>query len=273
MDGLRQGDALACVLFNIALEKAIRDSGVTTRGTIDTRSNSVLGYADDIDIIGRTAVDTKQAFVSLERAAERMVLKVNEGKTKFMAISSSQSQRNRVGQNFSVDDYNFEVVHDFTYLGSRVNDKNEMSEEIKHRLTVANRCYYGLQKQFSSRLLSRRTKIKLYKTLVKPVLLYGSETWTLTKRDETLLECFERKVLRKIYGAVRENHGWRRRYNHELAALYNDVGIARGVKINRLRWAGHVQRQHEEMVAKRHLMSETNVDRWCGDRRQNYRSS
>jgi hypothetical protein len=64
--------------------------------------------------------------------------------------------------------------------------------------------------------MSRQTKFTIHKTLTRPVLLYGSETWVLTKREENQLLVFERKVLRTICGPKIENGVYRRRYNYEL---------------------------------------------------------
>ena len=93
---------------------------------------------------------------------------------------------------------------EFIYLGSAVTRKNDVSLEIKRRITLANRCYYGLNGQLINRDLSRTTKLILYKTLILPVLLYGAEAWTLLSTDDAAaLRVFERKVLRKIFGPVR----------------------------------------------------------------------
>jgi sorting nexin-29 len=78
--GLRQGDPLACLLFNLALEKVVRDAGIQTNGTIFYKSVQLLACADDIDIIARSTTALKEAFLSLERAAGVMGLKINEKK-------------------------------------------------------------------------------------------------------------------------------------------------------------------------------------------------
>ena len=67
-----------------------------------------------------------------------------------------------------------------------------------------------------SRLLSRATKILLYKILIRPVVTYGEETWTMTKKEEEALLIFERKIFRRIYGPENENGEWKRRTNLEL---------------------------------------------------------
>ncbi|PSN43613.1 hypothetical protein C0J52_16377 [Blattella germanica] len=91
--------------------------------------------------------------------------------------------------------------------------------------------------------------IMVYKTLIKPVLTYGSETWVLTKHDKSRLAVFERKILRKVYGPIKENGEWRLRCNREIYELYNSPDIVTDIKIGRLRWAGHIQRMKtSEMV-------------------------
>jgi hypothetical protein len=85
---LRQGDALACLLFNIALEKVIRDSGIEKRGIIYYKSVYVVAYADGLDVIGRSEKDVKEAFIKLNNEAQKMGLNINEEKTKYMEITA-----------------------------------------------------------------------------------------------------------------------------------------------------------------------------------------
>lgn len=247
--GLRQGDGLACLLFNISLERAVRDSGIRTRGTIFTKSTQILGYADDIDIIGRSTLAVKEAFVQIEAAATSLGLQVNEGKTKYMAASSASTTRD-IGTSITIGDHNFEVVQQFTYLGSRVSTDNNITEDIRARVLAANRAYFSLIKPLKSRNVSRRTKLELYKSLIIPVLTYSSETWTLSSSNEFLLAAFERKILRRIFGPVCEEGRWRSRYNAELYNLYNDNNIVQRIKLGRLRWAGHVVRMREDDPAR-----------------------
>jgi len=249
--GFRQGDALSCDFFNIALERIVQNSLANIRGTIFQKSVQLLAYADDIDIIGRTQRAVNEAFVSIESEAAKMGLAVNEAKTKCMLSSKKDSQHRRLGQNVTIGSYNFEVVRDFVYLGTAVSSRNDTSAEIKRRITLANRCFSGLRRQLSGKGLSRRTKLALYKTLIIPVLLYGAEAWTMTKTDEDALGRFERKVLRVIFGPVCINGEWRRRFNDELYGLYNDIDLAKRVRINRLRWLGHLERMDISAPARK----------------------
>jgi hypothetical protein len=87
-----------------------------------------------------------------------------------------------VGESVAIGDKHFEVVKEFVYLGSLMTPTNDVSLEIQRRIQTANSCFFGLRKHLQSSHLSRQTKFTIHKTLTRPVLLYGSETWVLTKR-------------------------------------------------------------------------------------------
>ena len=106
--------------------------------------------------------------------------------------------------------------------------------------------YYKVYILCSSRLLSKNLNIKIYKTAILPVVLYGCETWSLTLREEKRLRVFENRILRRIFRPKRDENGeWRRLHNEELHSLYRSPNIVRVIKSRRLRWAGHVARMEE----------------------------
>jgi hypothetical protein len=96
----------------------------------------------------------------------------------------------------------------------------------------------------SSSFLHKSVKIKIYRTIILPVVLYGCETWSLTLREECRLRVFENRVLRRIFGPERDvvTGEWRRLHNKELCALYSSPNIIWVIRSRRLRWAGHVAR-------------------------------
>jgi len=202
--GLRQGDALSPILFNLALEKVIRSLPARQNMEI-LEQNTILAYADDIVIIGSSRIDVETRTADLIKAAEPIGLKVNQEKTKYLVVSREE----RALDDMLVDGYVFQQVTDFKYLGTNINNRNNMHNEIKLRIASGNKGYYALAKLFKSKLLSRKSKEYLYSSFLRPVLTYGCETWSVTKGDEEKLNIFERKVLRRIYGPVFENGEYR----------------------------------------------------------------
>jgi hypothetical protein len=156
----------------------------------------------------------------------------------FMSHHQTAGQSNYI----KVANKSFEKVAKFKYLGAILTDQNCIYEEIRSRLNLGNACYHAVQNLLSSRLLSINVKIKIYKTIILPVVLYGCETLSLTLREEHRLQVFENRVLRRIFGPKRDEvtGGWRKLHNEELHGLYSSPSIVRVIKARRMSWAGHV---------------------------------
>jgi hypothetical protein len=142
------------------------------------------------------------------------------------------------------------------FLETTLTDQNYMHEEINSRLNSGNACYHSVQSLLSSRLLSRNVKVKIYKTIILPVVLYGCETRFLTLREEHRLRVFENRVLRRIFGLKRDEvmGQWRKLHSGELHNLYLSPDIIRQIKSRRMRWAGHVARMREVRYVYRVLV-------------------
>jgi hypothetical protein len=141
-----------------------------------------------------------------------------------------------------------------------------IQEEIKRRLNSGNACYHSMQKLLSSRLLSKNVKVRIYNTIILPVVLYGCETWSLTIREEHKLGVFENGVLRRIFGTKRDGvtRGWRKLHNEELHNLYFSPSIIRIMKSRRMRWAEHVARMGEKRNVFRLLVGKPEGERPLG---------
>jgi hypothetical protein len=98
----------------------------------------------------------------------------------------------------------FERAEEFKYLGTTLTYQNSIQEEVKSRLKLWNACSHSEQNLLSSSLLSKNLKIKIYRTIISPIVLYGCETWSLTLREERRLRVFENRVLRRIFGPKRD---------------------------------------------------------------------
>ena len=184
------------------------------------------------------------------------------------------SRGQNAGQNHSVriDNSTFERVEEFQYLGTTLTIQTYIREEIKSRLRSGNACYHSVQNLLSSRLLSKKLKIKIYITIILPVVLYGCEAWSLTLREERKLRVFENMVLRRIFGPRWDEvtGEWRRLHNEELSDLYSSPNIVRVIKSRRMRWAGHVARMGEERAVYRVLMGKPEGKRPLGRPRRRW---
>ena len=116
----------------------------------------------------------------------------------LIKLSTWSCRDQNAGRNHSVriDNSTFERVEDFKYLGTNLTNQNSIPEEIKSRLRSGNACYHSVQNLLSSRLLSKNLKIRIYRTIILPVILNGCETWSLTLREERKLRVSENMVLR-----------------------------------------------------------------------------
>jgi len=126
------------------------------------------------------------------------------------------------------DNSSFEMAEEFKCLGTTLTHQNSFLREIKSRLKSENTCSHSVQNLLSSSLLSKKLMIKVYRTIILPVVLYGCETWSLTlRKEERTLRVFQNRALRRIFGPKRdeETREWRKLHNEELNDLYSSLNI------------------------------------------------
>jgi len=175
------GRCSIAIAFNFALEYTIKRIQVNQEILKLNITHQLLAYADDVNILGGSALTVKENAEALLVATKEIGLEVNDDKSKYMVKSRD---RNAVrGHSVNIDNISVEWVEEFKYLGTTLTDQNSVQEEIKSRLNLGNSCYYSVQNLLSSRLLSKNIKIKIYRTIILPVVLYGCETWWMTLRE------------------------------------------------------------------------------------------
>jgi len=178
--GVHQGDPLSATVFNLILHWVMRK--LNLRGDISLKLKQI--YADDVALLARAPKALKEIFHKLQNEATLVGLNINEDKTKYMQIKRSGTKDIT---HLKIDNFAFENVENFNYLGSILNADNKMNIEIAERIVTGNKAYYANAKLIKSKFLKRNTKMKIYKTILRPVITYSSETWTLTAKDENNL--------------------------------------------------------------------------------------
>jgi hypothetical protein len=136
-----------------------------------------------VNLLGGNIDTINRNTESLTDASKEVGLEVNVEKTKYMIMFRDQN----AGQNrdIKIGNRSFENVSQFKYLGTTVINQNLIQEEIMRRLNSGNACYHSVQNLLSFCLLSKTVNIRIFKTIILPVVLYGCETWSLDSKRGT----------------------------------------------------------------------------------------
>ena len=150
-------------------------------------------------------------------------------------------------------------MEQFKYLGITLRNQNSIQEEIKSKLKYGNHSYHSVQNLLSSNFLSKYIRIKINRTVILNVILYGCETLSLTLRERSGLRVFENRMLRRIFRPKRDavTGEWRKLHNEELTDLYASSNIIRVIKSRRMRWVDHVVRTGERKGAYKFLVGKS----------------
>jgi Reverse transcriptase (RNA-dependent DNA polymerase)/Endonuclease/Exonuclease/phosphatase family len=245
--GVRQGCILSPLLFLIVIDWVMRrgidekSRGIEWRG-IERLAD--LDFADDIALLEDSWKGMRELTGSVEREAGLVGLRINTSKTKVMKVGKWETS-----ENIEVEGDVLEEVEDFCYLGSVIANNGSCDKEIRVRLGKANATFGRLNTVWRDKGLSISTKTRLYRALVLTTLLYGAETWAMTKANLKKLEAAHHRWMRKILGVT-----WKDKIKNEdirkrtLMEKLEDI-----LKKTRMRWLGHIHRSNEERIVKQSL--------------------
>ena len=147
-NGVRQGDALSSILFDLVLEAILQKMNIT--GHIGTKSKQILAHADEVAIMSRSKNSLRDTLFHLEKEAKRKGVLVSENKTTYMEVARAVL----IDENLWSGKYKFERIKEFSCLGLQMNQITSISSEIQARILSGNQCYYAYGKLMKSRALN-----------------------------------------------------------------------------------------------------------------------
>lgn len=208
-----------------------------------------LLYADDVVVMCDNSADLKFFIETFENLTQKYGLSMNVKKTCTMSLIQFQEdsarriiknqQVNTTNKNISIRNQMIENVEEFSYLGYHVTKDQTIEKEIETRTTKAARAFNMLRHIIWSRkTISIQAKLRIFRACAMPVLVYGSEVWTLTMAQERRLMAFYHRCLRTIVGVNIDD----RMSNDQLLKLTGQPFHNEILRRNRLRWFGHVNR-------------------------------
>lgn len=233
--GVKQGCLLSPLLFNILLDWVMRKALNGTKGIQWDIQKQLedLDYADDICLLSHRKVDIQANLDSIVTVAQTVGLHINVQKTKAMRIGPVSNDR------LQIHNEDVEEVEEFCYLGSIVSKTGGGLADVLTRIKKAQNVWGMMKNIWSSNKISRNTKLRIFNTNVKSVLLYGCETWKATKEITQRLQVFVNRCLRRIMRI-----SWQDRIcNAELWKLSNQKPIIEEIRMRKWNWIGHVLRR------------------------------
>ncbi|KAK3520398.1 hypothetical protein QTP70_024152, partial [Hemibagrus guttatus] len=231
--------------------RVLQDMYERSRTVMDQLSEEVrqespwtMMFADDIVICSESREQVEENLERWRFALERRGMKVSRSKTEYICVNEREGSGTVRLQGEEV-----KKVQEFKYLGSTVQNNGESGKEVKKRVQAGWNGWRKVSGVLCDQKISARIKGKVYRTVVRPAMLYGLETVSLRKRQESELEVAELKMLRFSLGVTRLD-----RIRNEYTRGTAHVGrLGDKVREARLRWFGHVQRRESEYIGRRML--------------------
>ena len=191
--GVRQGCIMSPCLFNLYAEYIMRNAGLeeAQAGIKIARSNiNNLRYADDTTLMAESEEELKTLLMKVQEESEKVGVKLNIQKTKIMASGSITS--------WEIDGETVETVPDFIFWVSIITADGDCSHEIKRHLLLGRKVMTNLDSILKSRDITFPTKVRVFKAMVFPVVMYGFKSWTIKTAECRRIDAFELWFWRRL---------------------------------------------------------------------------
>lgn len=257
--GVRQGCVIAPLLFNIYIDFVVKQAlalmpegcGVQLAYHCDGKLHrlkhgkaesmelvSILLYADDMALLSSDAEELAVMLQTMDRVSAGFGMRINASKTEILSVPAAAAQQEVTPTAVQISEGEVKQVSSFKYLGSLLDESGKLDRELSMRKGRALARFGQFERLWGAKHLSLATKVRCYKAYVLPILLFGSETWALSKKQSLVLERVHTSCLRKMLGVkLIDKHT-----NVQIRAQCGVVSLAATLTAYRLRWLGHVGR-------------------------------
>ena len=231
--GLHQGSALSPYLFDLVMDVVTRD--------IRDPSPWCMLFADDIVLCSTRREIVEEKLEEWRREMESRGLKISRKKTEYLKLNGSENgEVNLQGEVLK-------TVEKFRYLGSTVAEDGDLEAEITHRIQAGWKNWKKVSGVLCDKRIGVKLKGKVHKTVVRPAMMYGAETWAVKKTQEKKLDVAEMRMLRWMCGVTRRD----KIRNETIRGTVKVREISDKIQESRLKWYGHVMRRDEQYVGRR----------------------